>query len=124
MTNTTDTQSTAILVFLKNGTPRTTQRYQSVGEANIARETILPLLKDFTIGLIIDATDKETANTRGVTFEVESANGKTKHNIPSYGLARSYARRFATAENAVVIRQLLVTETVYSSEEAALAAAE
>lgn len=109
MTNTTATQ-TAILVILKGGQPKSTQRFATTNEAIEAREMIKPFLPGHTFGLIADGSDKETCNAWGVTFEVESANGKVKHNIPSYALARSYARRYANEENAVEIRQLAPVE--------------
>lgn len=114
MTNNTDTQTTtgtAILILSKNGMPKTSQRYANFEMAENARAALTVYLPGFTGALIRDETDKETANDRGVRFEVESSeNGKIKHGIFNYGLARDYAKRYATETNTVTIRQLAPVE--------------
>lgn len=109
MTNTTDTKS-AILVIRKGDRYISSERYLNREAAETTRDALVILMPSFTFGVIEDTTDVETANAEGVSFEVESANGKVKHNIPSYPLARRYAKRYATADNSVTIRQVLILE--------------
>lgn len=105
MTNTTETQSTALLVIRK-GEAASTERYESVDAALTTLDTLAPLMPQHTFGLIVDNTDRETNRTSGATFDVESASGQTRHGVPSYALARSFAKRYAIPGNVVTIHQI------------------